>query len=220
MKVIICDDQDIVRDGLELLLKLETDIRIVGVATDGAEAVEMAEREKPDLVLMDLKMPIMNGVDATREIMAKCPGAKVLVLTNYGTDEWVFDAIRAGASGYLLKNASREQVLGAIRGTVEGKTYIDPSVAGKILGGISGARKKPTTLITSKLTEREVEVLDLLAKGLSNEDIAKRLFLSQGTVRNHITSIVAKLGVSDRTQAAIIAIQHGLGNKGGETEVR
>jgi DNA-binding NarL/FixJ family response regulator len=220
MKVIICDDQDIVRDGLELLLKLETDIKIVGVATDGAEAVEMAEREKPDLVLMDLKMPVMNGVDATREITAKCPGAKVLVLTTYGTDEWVFDAIRAGASGYLLKNASREEVLGAIRGTVEGKTYIDPSVAGKILGGISGARKKPATLITSKLTEREVEVLNLLAKGLSNEDIAKQLFLSQGTVRNHITSIVAKLGVSDRTQAAIIAIQHGLGNKGGETEVR
>jgi DNA-binding NarL/FixJ family response regulator len=220
MKVIICDDQDIVRDGLELLLKLETDIKIVGVATDGAEAVEMAKREKPDLVLMDLKMPVMNGVDATREITAKCPGAKVLVLTTYGTEEWVFDAILAGASGYLLKNASREEVLGAIRGTVEGKTYIDPSVAGKILGGISGARKKPATLITSKLTEREVEVLNLLAKGLSNEDIAKQLFLSQGTVRNHITSIVAKLGVSDRTQAAIIAIQHGLGNKGGETEAR
>jgi DNA-binding NarL/FixJ family response regulator len=214
MKVIICDDQDIVRDGLELLLKLETDIKIVGVATDGAEALEMAEREKPDLVLMDLKMPVMNGVDATREITAKCPGVKVLVLTTYGTDEWVFDAIRAGASGYLLKNASREEVLCAIRGTVEGKTYIDPSVAGKILGDISGTKKKPATLITSKLTEREVEVLNLLAKGLSNEDIAKQLFLSQGTVRNHITSIVAKLGVCDRTQAAIIAIQHGLGNKG------
>jgi len=215
MKVIICDDQDIVRDGLELLLKLEADIEIVGIATDGAEAVEMAEREKPDLVLMDLKMPIMNGVDATREIRAKSPGAKVLVLTTYGTDEWVFDAMRAGASGYLLKNASREEVLRAIRGTVEGKTYIDPSVAGKILGGISGIGKKPATLITSKLTQREVEVLNLLARGLSNEDIAKQLFLSQGTVRNHITSIVAKLGVSDRTQAAIIAIQHGLGGQSG-----
>jgi len=215
MKVIICDDQDIVRDGLELLLKLEADIQIVGVATDGAEAVEMAEREKPDLVLMDLKMPIMNGVDATREIRAKCPGAKVLVLTTYGTDEWVFDAIRAGASGYLLKDASREEVLSAIRGTVEGKTYIDPSVAGKILGGISGTGKKPATLITSKLTQREVEVLNLLANGLSNEDIAKQLFLSEGTVRNHISSIVAKLGVSDRTKAAVIAIQHGLGNKSG-----
>lgn len=211
MKVIICDDQDIVRDGLELLLKLESDIEIVGIAADGAEAVEMAEKEKPDLVLMDLKMPVMNGVDATREIKAKCPGVKILVLTTYGTDEWVFDAIRAGASGYLLKDAPREGVLGAIRGTIEGKTYVDPSVAGRILGEISSSKKKPATLITSKLTEREAEVLTLLAKGLSNDDIAKQLFLSEGTVRNHISSIVAKLGVSDRTQAALMAVQHGLG---------
>jgi len=212
MKVIICDDQDIVRDGLELLLKLESDIQIVGIATDGAEAVEMAEREKPDLVLMDLKMPVMNGVDATREIKTKCPGVKVLVLTTYGTDDWVFDAIRAGASGYLLKDAPREGVLNAIRGTLEGKTYVDPSIAGKILGEISSPKRKPATSIIGKLTEREAEVLNLLAKGLSNEDIAKQLFLSEGTVRNHISSIVAKLGVSDRTQAAIIAIQHGIGD--------
>lgn len=212
MKVIICDDQDIVRDGLELLLKLEADIEIVGIASDGAEAVEMAVREKPDLVLMDLKMPVMNGVDATREIKAKCPGVKVLVLTTYGTDDWVSDAIRAGASGYLLKDAPREGVLSAIRGTVEGKTYLDPSVAGKILGELSSTKKKPATSITSKLTQREIEVLQLLAKGLSNDDIAKQLFLSEGTVRNHIGTIVAKLGVSDRTQAAIVAIQHGLGD--------
>jgi two-component system, NarL family, response regulator LiaR len=212
MKVIICDDQDIVRDGLELLLKLESDIDIVGIASDGAEAVEMAVREKPDLVLMDLKMPIMNGVDATREIKAKCPGTKILVLTTYGTDDWVLDAVRAGASGYLLKDSSREGVLNAIRGTLEGKTYIDPSIAGKILIEISSPKKNSGTSLTGKLTEREAEVLHLLAKGLSNEDIAKQLFLSEGTVRNHISSIVAKLGVSDRTQAAIIAIQHGLGD--------
>lgn len=212
MKVIICDDQDIVRDGLELLLKLEADIEIVGVAGDGAEAVEMAEREKPDLVLMDLKMPIMNGVDATREIRAKFRDVKVLVLTTYGTDEWVIEAIRAGASGYLLKDAPREEVLKAIRGTIEGKTYVDPSVAGKILEELTSAKKKPATSITSKLTEREIEILQLLARGLSNEDIAKQIYLSEGTVRNHITSIVAKLGVSDRTQAAIIALQHGLAN--------
>jgi DNA-binding NarL/FixJ family response regulator len=211
MKVIICDDQDIVRDGLELLLKLEPDIEIIGIATDGAEAVEMAEKKKPDLVLMDLKMPVMNGVDATREIKAKCPGVKVLVLTTYGTDEWVFDAIRAGASGYLLKDAPREGVLSAIRGTMEGKTYVDPSIAGKLLNEVSGSKKKPATLITSKLTEREAEVLTLLARGLSNEEIAKKLFLSEGTVRNHVSSIVAKLGVTDRTQAALIAVQHGLG---------
>jgi|WetSurMetagenome_2_1015567.scaffolds.fasta_scaffold224584_2 two-component system, NarL family, response regulator LiaR len=210
MKVIICDDQDIVRDGLELLLKLEPDIEIVGIASDGAEAVAMAEQKKPDLVLMDLKMPVMNGVDATREIKAKCPGVKVLILTTYGTDDWVFDALRAGASGYLLKDSPREGVLSAIRGTIKGNTFIDPAVAGKVLSEITSSKKKPATLITGKLTEREVEVLCSLARGLSNEDIAKKLFLSEGTVRNHISSVVDKLGVSDRTQAAIIAIQHGL----------
>ena len=211
MKVIICDDQDIVRDGLELLLKLEPDIEVVGIATDGAEAIDIVEKEKPDLVLMDLKMPVMNGVDATREIKAKYPGVKILVLTTYGTDEWVFDAIRAGASGYLLKDAPREGVLSAIRGTIEGKTYVDPSVAGKLLRQVTGLNKKPATAITSKLTEREVEVLTLLSRGLSNDDIAKQLFLSEGTVRNHVSSIVSKLGVSDRTQAALIAVQHGMG---------
>jgi DNA-binding NarL/FixJ family response regulator len=212
MRIIICDDQDIVRDGLELLLKLEADMQVVGMASDGAQAVEMAVREKPDLVLMDLKMPVMNGVDATREIRARVPGTRVLVLTTYGTDDWVLDAIRAGASGYMLKDSPREDVLKAIRGTLDGKTFLDPSVAGKVLGEISGPRKQYSGLIADKLTPREMEVLRLLAKGLSNEDIAAQLFLSGGTVRNHIGSIVGKLGVTDRTQAAIVAIQHGLGS--------
>jgi two-component system, NarL family, response regulator LiaR len=210
MKVIICDDQDIVRDGLELLLKLEPDIDIVGIAADGAEAVALTEQKQPDLVLMDLKMPVMNGVDATREIRAKFPAVKVLVLTTYGTDDWVFAALQAGASGYLLKDAPREGVLSAIRGTAEGKTFIDPAVAGKVLKEFTAARKKPAALITGKLTEREVEVLRLLARGLNNQDISKILYLSEGTVRNHVSSLVDKLGVADRTQAAIIAIQHGL----------
>jgi DNA-binding NarL/FixJ family response regulator len=211
MRIVICDDQDIVRDGLELLLKLEKDIQIVGIAADGAQVVEITKREKPDLVLMDLKMPIMNGVDATREIKAKCPGVKVLILTTYGTDDWVSDAVRAGASGYLLKDSPREEVLKAIRGTIDGKTYIDPVVAGKLMGEITGVKKKPSSAVTGKLTQREVEVLRLLAKGLSNEDISGQLFLSEGTVRNHVSSIVDKLGVEDRTQAAIMAIQHGIG---------
>jgi DNA-binding NarL/FixJ family response regulator len=210
MKVIICDDQEIVRDGLELLLKLEHDIEIVGIASDGAEAVELVAQKQPDLVMMDLKMPVMNGVDATRQIKARFPTVKVLVLTTFGTEDWVLEAIRAGASGYLLKDATREEVLNAIRGTVEGKTFIDPSVAGKLLGEITGGKKKPAAVLTDKLTQREIEVLQLLAKGLSNEDIAKKLFLSEGTVRNHISSIVTKLGVSDRMQAAVMAIQHGL----------
>jgi two-component system, NarL family, response regulator LiaR len=212
LRIIICDDQDIVRDGLELLLKLEPDIQVVGIASDGSEAVEIAVREKPDLVLMDLKMPVMNGVDATRALTARCPGVKVLVLTTYGADEWVVDAIRAGASGYMLKDAPREQVLEAIRGTVQGKTFIDPAVAGKVLTQITGGARKPSRLVTDKLTGRETEVMILLSKGLTNEDIAGKLFLTEGTVRNYVASIISKLGVADRTQAAIVGVQHGLGD--------
>jgi two-component system, NarL family, response regulator LiaR len=211
MKVVICDDQAIVRDGLEMLLKLEPDIQVAGTAEDGAAAVELVGKKKPDLVLMDLKMPIMNGVEAIRQIKAKYPEIKVLVLTTYDDDEWVFDAIQAGASGYLLKDTPRDEVIKAIRGTVTGKTYVDPSVAGKVLRQASSHKTQSTTLITSKLTDREIEVLRLIAKGFSNMDISERLFLSEGTVRNHVSSILAKLGVTDRTQAAVVAIQHGLG---------
>jgi DNA-binding NarL/FixJ family response regulator len=210
MKLVICDDQAIVRDGLEMLLKLEPDIEVVGIAEDGASAVEMVTSKKPDIVLMDLKMPIMNGVEATRQIQAKYPEVKVLVLTTYDDDEWLFDAIQAGASGYILKDTSREEVVKAIRGTVAGKTYVDPSVAGRVLHQASSNQTQPATLITSKLTDREIDVLRLIAKGLSNAEISGRLFLSGGTVRNHVSAILSKLGVSDRTQAAVIAIQHGL----------
>lgn len=210
MKVIICDDQAIVRDGLEMLLKLERDIEVVGLAQDGAEAVEKVARTRPDLVLMDLKMPGLNGVEATRRIRAQYPETRVLVLTTFDDDEWVFDAIRAGASGYLLKDTPREEVLKAIRGTVAGKTFVDPAVAGKLLDQAASGQAQPAALLTARLTEREVEVLRLLARGLSNAEIAGRLHLAEGTVRNHVSAIFAKLEVSDRTQAAIIAIRHGL----------
>ncbi len=211
MKVLICDDQAIIRDGLEMLLKLEKDVEVVGQAQDGAEAVEQTAQHQPDLVLMDLKMPGMNGIEATRQIRARWPAIKVLVLTTYDDDEWVFDAIRAGASGYLLKDTPREEVIKAIRGTVEGKSFVDPAVAGKLMGQVAGQQAQPASLITDKLTGREVDVLRLLARGLTNANIAARLHLSEGTVRNHISAIFAKLDVSDRTQAAVIAIQHGLG---------
>jgi DNA-binding NarL/FixJ family response regulator len=210
MKVIICDDQAIVRDGLEMLLNLERDIEVVGLAQDGAEAVDLAAKASPDLVLMDLKMPGMNGVEATRRIRARHPGVKVLVLTTYDDDEWVFDAIRAGASGYLLKDTPREKVIEAIRGTVAGKSYLDPLVAVKLLEQVASEQSKPSAMITQKLTEREEAVLRLLARGLNNIEIAGQLHLSEGTVRNHVSAIFSKLNVSDRTQAAIIAIQHGL----------
>jgi NarL family two-component system response regulator LiaR len=210
MKVIICDDQAIVRDGLAMLLKLEPDIEVVGTAEDGAAAVEMVGDKRPALVLMDLKMPVMNGMEATRQIRLKYPEVKVLVLTTYADDEWVFDAIQAGASGYLLKDTPRDQLIKAVRGTVEGKTYVDPAIAGKVLEQVTSHQTQPASLITSKLTEREIEVLRLIARGLSNADIADRLFLSEGTVRNHVSAILSKLGISDRTQAAVMAIQHGL----------
>jgi DNA-binding NarL/FixJ family response regulator len=211
MKIIICDDQAVVRDGLELLLKLERDFAVVGSAADGAEAVELTARLAPDLVLMDLKMPGTNGIEATRQIRAHFPAVKVLVLTTYDDEEWVFDALRAGASGYLLKDTPREEIVRAIRGTLEGKTFVDPGVAGKLIDQVTSRQVQPETLLTRKLTEREVDVLKLVARGLNNPEIAERLHLSEGTVRNHVSAILSKLEVTDRTQAAIIAIQHGLG---------
>ncbi len=211
MKVVICDDQAIVRDGLELLLKLERDIDVVGVAQDGAQAIDLAARTHPDLVLMDLMMPGVNGVEATRRIRAEHPETRVLVLTTYDDDEWVFDAIRAGAAGYLLKDTPRARVIEAIRGTIAGKAFVDPAVAGKLLEQAAAPQVEPATKITEKLTVREVDVLQLVARGLSNADIARQLHLSEGTVRNHVSAILLKLEVSDRTQAAIIAIRHGIG---------
>ena len=213
MKVIICDDQALIRDGLEMLLSLDKDIEVVAQAQDGAEALDLVAQHRPELVLIDLKMPGMNGIEATRRIRTHYPAVKVLVLTTYDDDEWVFDAIRAGASGYLLKDTPREGVIRAVKGTVEGQAFVDPAVAGKLLGQVASQGTQPATLITDKLTEREQDVLRLLARGLTNADIAARLYLSEGTVRNHVSAILAKLDVSDRTQAAVIAIQHGLGSE-------
>lgn len=211
MKVVICDDQAMIRDGLEMLLTLEKDVQVVGLAQDGLEAVELTAKKQPDLVLMDLKMPGMNGIEATRQIRSKYPAVKVLVLTTYDDDEWVFDAVRAGAAGYLLKDTPREGLVRAVKETVLGKSFIDPAVAGKLLSRVADRQTQPTTLITDKLTHREVEVLRLLARGLNNAEIAQRLFLSEGTVRNYVSAVFSKLEVTDRTQAAVIAIQHGLG---------
>lgn len=210
IKVIISDDQALIRDGLELLMKLEKDIEVIGLAQDGAEAVELVAANPPDLVLMDLKMPGVNGVEATRRIRTEYPQVKVLVLTTYNDDEWIFDAIRAGASGYLLKDTPREKVLEAIRGTVSGQSFLDPSIAGKLIDHTASRQTQPATTITDKLTERETDVLRLIARGMSNSTIAGKLHLSEGTVRNHVSAIFSKLDVSDRTQAAIVAIRHGL----------
>ena len=211
MKVLICDDQAITREGLSMLLALDREIIVVAQARDGAEGVELAALHQPDLVLMDLKMPGMNGIEATRQIRNRFPAIRVLVLTTYDDDQWVIDAVRAGAAGYLLKDTTREELLKAVHGTMDGKSYVDPAVAGKVLGVVSGQQSQPASILTAKLSEREVAVLSLLARGFTNGDIAAQLHLSEGTVRNHVSTIFAKLDVNDRTQAAVVAIRHGLG---------
>ena len=210
VRVLICDDQDIVREGMQAILKTAPEIEVVGVARDGAEALEMIPATQPQVVLMDLKMPGMNGIQATREIRARFSQVHVLVLTTYDADEWVFDAIRSGAAGYLLKDTPREQLLAAIKGTAEGKTHVDPNIAGKLFSQVSQAPAAVDSTIADSLSERERDVLRLLAQGLSNADIAAQLFLSEGTVRNYVSTIFVKLGVTDRTQAAVLALRYGL----------
>ena len=212
VRVLICDDQVVVCEGLRAILGTVSGIEVVGIANDGAQAVELAGQVKPDVVLMDLKMPIMNGIQATRAIRAQYPDVRVLVLTTYDFDEWVFDAIRSGAAGYLLKDTPRDQLISAIQGTAAGKNYIDPAVAGKLLDHISRGTTVPNLSLLTSLSERELEVLRLLAHGFNNPDIAQRLYLSEGTVRNYVSAIFNKLGVSDRTQAAVLALRAGLGD--------
>ncbi len=210
IRVLVCDDQVVVTDGLELILNADPDIQVVGTAHDGAEALQVIPQAKPDLVLMDLKMPGMNGIQATREITQKYPGIKVLVLTTFGDDEWVFDAIHSGAAGYLLKGTPRQELIKAVKGTVAGQTHVDPAVAGKLLAQIAQNPAHQETGVAAELSERELEILQLLARGLTNAEIADRLYLTRGTVRNYVSAILAKLGVEDRTQAALIAVKHGL----------
>ena len=215
IKVLICDDQEIVCEGLRRILESDDEISVLGSAHNGIEALEQIEKAKPDLVLMDLKMPDMNGVIATRKIREKHPDISILILTTFDDDEWLFDAIRSGASGYLLKDRPRGELISAIKGTVRGGSYVDPAVAGKLLNNIVQSIPQRTPSVDISLSDRELEVLRLLAMGLSNADISKRLYLSEGTVRNYASGIFSKLNVSDRTQAVVIALREGLVNLNG-----
>jgi two-component system, NarL family, response regulator LiaR len=213
IRVLIADDQAIARQGLQVILSVEADIEVVGLAKDGQEALELVETLHPDLVLMDLKMPRLTGVQATKLIKEKFPSVAILVLTTYDLDDWLANAIRNGANGYLLKDTPPQDLVTAIRGTLQGKSYLDPNVAGKVLEHMQHSPvAQPRLELTEPLTERELEVLKLLAKGLSNQEIAEQLKLSEGTVRNYLSTLFSKLGVSDRTKAAVLAIQHGLIN--------
>jgi DNA-binding NarL/FixJ family response regulator len=209
IRVLIVDDQEVVCEGLRAILSTSPNIEVIGVTYDGAKAVEAVAQYSPDLVLMDLKMPIMNGIHATRIIHDQYPQIKVLVLTTYDADEWVFDAIRAGAAGYLLKDSTRREIIDYIEGTMAGKTHIDPNIADKLFAAVR-RDYKPDTTIAADLNEREREILQLLARGFSNAAIADKLALAEGTVRNYVSTILSKLGVEDRTQAAALAWRHGL----------
>lgn len=210
IRVLICDDQIIVCEGLEAILSAEPGIEVVAMAQDGAEALELIEKLQPAVVLMDLKMPGLDGIQATHRITSRHPKTRVLVLTTFGDDEWIFDAIRSGAAGFLLKGTPKATLIAAVKGTAEGQTYIDPAIAGRLFAHIAQRSPQPDTAIVSELSEREIEVLQLLAQGLTNREIAGRLHLSNGTVRNYVSSIFSKLNVADRTQAAVFAMRHGL----------
>ncbi len=210
INVIICDDQEIVCEGLQRILDADQEIEVKAIAQNGVELLEKLETIEVDLILMDLKMPIMNGVIATRKVLEKYPDIKILILTTFDDDEWLFEAIRSGAAGYMLKDRPRSELLKAIKGTVKGESYIDPAVAGKVLNNVAQMLPKERAGVDIDLSEREIEVLKLLASGLSNSDIAKRLYLSEGTVRNYTSVIFSKLNVSDRTQAVVLALKSGL----------
>jgi DNA-binding NarL/FixJ family response regulator len=210
-RVVLCDDQVFVCEGLNAILGTAPDIEVVGMAYDGEEALQLVERLQPDLVLMDLKMPVLSGVQATRQIHQNFPQIKILVLTTYDFDEWVLEAVRAGANGYLLKDTPREQLFAAIRGTMQGKSFIDPAVAPKLLNHLSSSPPaSPKDDAAGLLSERELEVLQLVAQGLSNLEIAQKLYLSEGTVKNYVSAIFAKINVTDRTQATLFALRNGL----------
>lgn len=210
VRVLICDDQAVVREGLAAILSTAPTVTVTGQAANGQEALEQLALGPVDAVLMDLNMPVLNGVQATRRIREAFPAVAVLVLTTYAGDDWLFDAVRAGATGYLLKDTRRDDLVRAIENAAEGKAQLSPEVASRLMSAAAYAGHAARTEGLTDLTPREHEVLQLLAQGLRNAQIADVLELSTGTVRNYVSEILAKLGVSDRTQAAVIAVKRGL----------
>ena len=210
IKILIADDQEIVCEGLKKILQSDPEIKVIGIANNGQQALDLVHHQTPDLVLMDLQMPIMNGVQAIRQLRKTHPDLPVIVLTTYMDDKWLFDAIRAGATGYLLKDSPRQELIDAIKGTLSGNVYLDPSVARKVLDSVATSPEPIESDENFDLSQRERDILQLLVEGLSNAEIAHRLYLSEGTVRNYLSSLFVKLGVSDRTQAVVVALRRGL----------
>ncbi|MFF7309642.1 response regulator [Streptomyces sp. NPDC008137] len=213
IRVLIVDDQAMVRQGFTVLLGTQPDIEVVGDARNGREAIAQAAATAPDVVLMDIRMPGVGGIEATEHITAAHPDIRVLVLTTFDLDEYVYDALRAGASGFLLKDASSEQLAEAVRVVAAGEALLAPVITRKLIAEFSrldGRPRSPLKERVGELTERETEVLSLIAQGLSNGEIARHLFVAEQTVKTHVGRILVKLGLRDRTQAAVFAYESGL----------
>ena len=205
IRVLVVDDHAVVREGLRTFLELQDGIEVAGEAADGEEAIEAAERLRPDVVLMDLVMPALDGIAAMRALRERVPGARVIVLTSFADDDKLLPALRAGAAGYLLKNAEPQELARAVRAANAGEALLDPHVAARLVDALAG-EKEPL----DRLTPREREVLQLIGRGFSNKRIAQELRLSEKTVKTHVGHVLAKLGVDDRTQAAVFAVRAGL----------
>lgn len=215
IRLMLVDDQSLFREALRTLLSIQPDFDLVGEAADGQQAVALVASARPDVVLMDLRMPVMNGVEATRRIAARAGAPRVIVLTTFDEDAEVFAALRAGAVGYLLKASSSDKLCGAIRAAAQGASVLEPTIAAKLMAGVDraatpAAPRKPPAPLADPLSAREREVLAFLASGCSNKEIGARLNISEGTVKNHMTQVLGKLGALDRTQAALRARELGL----------
>jgi DNA-binding NarL/FixJ family response regulator len=210
IRILLVDDQPLFREGLRTLLSVHSDFEVVGEAGNGEEALKLAGLLLPSVVLMDLQMPVLDGAAATRRLKAELPQCRVIVLTTFDDDEMVFDGLRAGALGYLLKDVPSEKLAEAIRLAARGESFLQPSVAAKVVAEFARLTSKPVMnarALVEPLSDRELEILRLIAGGASNREIAGTLFLAEGTVKNHVTNILGKLGVRDRTQAALKARQ-------------
>ncbi|MCA9918248.1 MAG: response regulator transcription factor [Anaerolineales bacterium] len=216
IRILLVDDQALFREGLSTLLSVHDDLQVVGEASNGQEAIDAVAQLAPDVVLMDLRMPVLNGVAATRQISESAPNSRVIVLTTFDDDDYIFDGLRAGAVGYLLKDVPSAKLVEAIRAAARGESFLQPSVAAKVvaefsrMSGTAGKTAVPQQDLVEPLSERELEILGVLATGASNREIANQLYITEGTVKNHVTNILGKLGVRDRTQAALKAKEMGL----------
>jgi DNA-binding NarL/FixJ family response regulator len=210
IRVLIADDQSMVRAGFRMLLSGEEDIEVVAEASNGVEAVSQAARFNPTVVLMDIRMPELDGLEATRRILAADSSARVLILTTFDLDEYVYEALRAGASGFVLKDDPAEQLIGAVRTVAAGEALLSPSVTKRVIKQFVRVPRPDPPKELDELTEREREILKLVARGLSNGEISQELFIGETTVKTHITHILQKLGLRDRVQAVVLAYQTGL----------